>query len=79
MIPADGWIEVGLEAELVSFPLPIPHTFTYRDNQVFGRARQVITRTRGAAQALLTSSARNLAVTVELHDAYDVILVDRIE
>lgn len=79
MIPADGWVPVALDVPLVPFPLPEPYVFVYRDEGFYGIPSAVTARLRGAATVELDARPKRLAITIRLHDAYDVALVDRIE
>lgn len=78
MIPTDGWVFESLDAPLVPFPLPEPYTFVYRDSGFHGVPNAVTARLRGAATVELDARPKSLTITIQLHDAYDVALVDRI-
>lgn len=89
MIPASGWLPPGmtLGSPVLSLPLPVPHTGTYRDGgEIVGRqvAQALVSHRAGGALASAVAgrnadNERALAVTLSQTETFGVVLVDSVD
>lgn len=83
MIPAAGWLTEtnDTNANIQNNPLPLPFEATYVDSTRRGSPADIVARTYGASEAVLTLQglARTFTVTLRQNDTEGVVLVDRIE
>lgn len=78
-LPVGGWLSTKLGAAAASFPLPEPYVFVYKDTKVHGRPSLVTARSHGRATVELRTAPQAFEIEVNILDAYDVVLIDRIE